>query len=114
MKKLFFFIAIATFSTIGLTSCSEDDPVVEIPLPNENPNISKKLMITANASFIKLGDTLRLKATVDSIEVKDATFYVDDVAIDSTKYVQNTISEVMVHARRAGYLDSEKIKIQFR
>lgn len=112
MKKLFYFIAIASVSTLGFTSCSEDEPVMEVPTPNENPNLKEKLVVIPNSTFIKLGDTLRLKATSGNTEIKDAVFYVDDIAIDSTKYVQYTISEVMVHARRSGYIDSDKIKIQ--
>ena len=120
MKKILFFIAIASFSTFGFTSCSEDDAVMEIPTPNPNPNVGQQLKVSTDATYIesknlffcKMGDTLRLKAFSGTMEVTDATFFVDDIAIDSTKYVQYSISEILVHARRAGYIDSEKIRVQ--
>lgn|SRR5690606_2129379 len=113
MKKILFFIAIVSFTSFGVVSCSEDDPVLEAPVPNPNPNIGNKLNITSNADFLTLGDTLKLKATSDGTDILDATFYIDGKPIDSSKYVQITIGEVMAQARRAGYIDSEEIKIQF-
>ena len=52
MKKILFFIAIASFSTIGFTSCSGDDAVVEIPTPNPNPNVNQQLKIATDAPYI--------------------------------------------------------------
>ncbi|WLD22978.1 hypothetical protein NU10_09630 [Flavobacterium dauae] len=121
MKKLFFFIAIATFSTIGLTSCSEDDPVVEIPTPNPNPNVEKQLVLSSNATYVKekdvlfseLGKQVTFTTKSDSTAVTDVTYYVDGVAIVGNKYAHTTIAVVKVQAKRAGYLDSNILEIQF-
>lgn len=121
MKKLFFFIAIASFSTIGFTSCSEDDPVVEIPTPNPNPNVEQQLVLSSNATYVKEKDILfsELNKEVtfttksDGTTITDATYYVDGVEIVGDKYTHTTIAIVKVQAKRAGYLDSNILEIQF-
>ena len=99
MKKLFYFIAIASISTLGFTSCSEDDPVMEIPAPNPNPNVGEQLKISSDATyiedldifFIELGKSVKFTTTSGS----------------------NTIDDVKVQAKRAGYIDSNILTIQF-
>ena len=121
MKKLFFFIAIATFSTIGFTSCSEDDPVVEIPTPNPNPNVEKQLVLSSTATYIKDKDLLFSELNKEvtfttksgSSTITDVTYYVDGVEIVGNKYAHSTIAIVKVQAKRAGYLDSNILEIQF-
>lgn len=113
MKKIFFFIAIATFSTIGFSSCSEDDPVMEAPKANPNPNVGEQLRIVHNGSFRPLGTQAIFQAMSGSTQITDATFYVDGKAIPGKTYTQSTISEIKVQARRAGYIDSEIVTIQF-
>lgn len=113
MKKIFFFIAIITFSTIGFTSCSGDDSVVEIPNPNPNPNVGEQLRIVHNGTFRPLGTQAMFQAMSGSTQVTDAVFYVDGKAIPGSTYTQSTIGEVKVQARRAGYVDSEFVTIQF-
>lgn len=125
MKKLFFFIAIATFSTIGLTSCSEDDAVMEIPTPNPNPNVNQQLKIipiTSTSTHIKKSGSPRfseLNKTVKFITksgnktITDAIYYVDGVKINGDTYTHTTIAVVKVQAKRAGYLDSNILEIQF-
>lgn len=121
MKKILFFIAIASFSVIGFSSCSEDDTVLETPVPNQNPNIGQQLTLTANASystekkryFSQLGNQVMLSATSGGSAVSDATFYVNGKEIMGNQYTSNTITTVTVQAKRAGYLDSNVITIQF-
>jgi|SRR5690606_24207672 len=121
MKKLFFFIAIASFSTIGLTSCSEDETVPEIPTPNPNPNIEQQLALSSNATYVEEKDILfsELNKEVtfttksDSVAITDVTYYVDGKEIVGDKYAHTTIAIVKVQARRAGYLDSNILEIQF-
>ncbi len=113
MKKIFFFIAITTFSSIGFISCSGDDYVAEVPTPNPNPNIGEQLRIVHNGAFRPLGTQAIFTAMNGSTEITDATFYVDGNAIPGKTYSQSTIGEVKVQARRAGYTDSEFVTIQF-
>jgi|GEM_PF-3132004 len=121
MKKILFFVAIVSFTSFGLVSCSEDDPVMETPTPNPNPNVGKQLKLVPNATFIKLGDTLKLKAMNGSFEVSDATFYVNGEPIKGKEYqllsetnpAKPIIGEIKAHTRRAGYKDSEVVTIQF-
>ena len=113
MKNIFFFIAIATFSTIGFTSCSGDDAVVEIPTPNPNPNVGQQLRIVHNGTFRTLGTQAMFQAMSGTTPIADAVFYVDGKAISGKTYTQSTISNVKVQARRAGYIDSEFVTIQF-
>lgn len=121
MKKVFFFIAIASFSLFSLTSCSEDDAVMEIPAPNPNPNIEKQLTISSNASYNKdkdmyyspLGMEVTFTTTSGTTTIPDVVYYVDGVKITGNKYKHTTIAIVQVQARRAGYLDSNNIRVQF-
>lgn len=113
MKKIFFFITIASFSMFSFTSCSEDDAVMEVPVPNPNPNIGEQLRIEHNGAFRPLGTQAIFKAMSGTTEITDATFYVDGKAIPGKTYTQSTISNVKVQARRAGYVDSEFVTIQF-
>lgn len=121
MKKILFFIAISTFSAISFTSCSEDEPVMETPTPNPNPNVGAQLKISSDAKFIEdknllfveLGQKVILKATSGTNTVSDATFYVDGVKISGNTYEHTTIANVKFQAKRAGFIDSEIITIQF-
>jgi len=123
MKKLFYFIAIASISTLGFTSCSEDEPVVEIPTPNQNPNKGEALKLEPTGNnvtklpngkyYVKLGDAVTLKATSGTTAIADATFYVDGVKITGDSYNHGSIADVEIQAKRAGYLDSNTIIVQF-
>lgn len=121
MKKILFFIAIASFSTIGFTSCSEDDAVMEIPTPNPNPNVGQQLKVTSNGTYIKdknlyfseLGKPVKLTTTSGSNAIGDATYYVDGVKINGDTYAHTTIANVKIQAKRAGFIDSETITVQF-
>lgn len=121
MKKILFFIAIASFSTIGFTSCSEDDAVMEIPTPNPNPNVGQQLKITSNATYIQeknmyfspLSMPVKFTTTSGTNTIADAVYYVDGVKINGNTYTQTTISNVKVQAKRAGFVDSEFITVQF-
>ena len=122
MKKILFFIAIASFSTIGFTSCSEDDAVVEIPNPNPNPNVGQQLKVSADAAYIKdknlyfkeLGKgPVKFTTMSGSNTVADATYYVDGVKINGNTYTHTTIANVKIQAKRAGFVDSEIITVQF-
>lgn len=113
MNKFFFYIAVVAFSTIGFTSCSGDDTLMEIPTPNPNPNVGHQLTIVHNGAFRPLGTQAIFKAMIDSIEITNAVFYVDGRVIPGKTYSQSTIGEVQVQARRAGYADSEFVTIQF-
>ena len=121
MKKILFFIAIASFSTIGFTSCSEDDAVMEIPTPNPNPNVGQQLKVMSNATFIKdknlyfseLGKPVKFTTTSGSNTIDDATYYVDGIEINGDTYAHTTIANVKIQAKRAGFIDSEIITVQF-
>jgi len=121
MKKILFFIAIASFSTIGFTSCSGDDTVVEVPTPNPNPNVGEQLKVTSNATFIKdkniyfseLGKPVKFTTISGSNTIADAAYYVDGVKINGDTYAHTTIANVKVQAKRAGFIDSETITVQF-
>lgn len=113
MKKILLFIAIVSFTSFGMISCSEDDPVLEDPVPNPNPNIETQLKITHNGSFRLLGSEAIFVAMSGATQIQDATFYVDGKEILGNRYSQSTIGEVKVQARRAGYIDSEFVTIQF-
>lgn len=120
MKKILFFVAIVSFTSLGLVSCSEDDPVMETPTPNPNPNVGKQLKLVPNATFIKLGEEVTFKATSGGTDVTDATFYVNGNPIKGNKYKlvhegtnAPVIGEIKAHTRRAGYKDSEVVTIQF-
>src|SRR5690606_33899298 len=113
MKKILFLIAIVSFTSFGVVSCSEDDPVVAAPVPNPHPNIGEQLRIVHNGAFRPLGTEAIFEAMSGATEIKDATFYVNGKAIPGNKYSQSTIGEVKVQARRAGYVDSEFVTIQF-
>lgn len=122
MKKILFFIAIASFSTIGFTSCSEDDAVVEIPTPNPNPNVGQQLKVTANTTYIKEKNMyfkeldkgpVKFTTTSGSNTIADVVYYVDGVKINGDTYTHITIANVKVQARRAGFVDSEIITVQF-
>ena len=121
MKKILFFVAIVSFTSFGLVSCSEDDPVMETPTANPNPNVGKQLKLVPNATFIKLGNKVTFKAMSGSNEVIDATFYVNGEPIKGKEYQllsedkspKPIIGEVKAHTRRAGYEDSEVVTIQF-
>ncbi len=121
MKKILFFIAIASFSTVGFTSCTQDDAVVEIPTPNPNPNVNEQLKITADATYIQdknmyfsqLGKPVKFTTTSGSNTIADVTYYVDGVKITGNTYAHTTIANVKVQAKRAGFVDSEFITVQF-
>lgn len=121
MKKILFFIAIASFSTIGFTSCSEDEAVMEIPTPNPNPNVGQQLKVTANATYIQsknmyyspLNVPVKFTTMSGSNTIVDAVYYVDGVKINGNTYAHSTIANVKVQAKRAGFLDSETITVQF-
>lgn len=121
MKKLFYFIAIASISTLGFTSCSEDDPVMEIPAPNPNPNVGEQLKISSDATyiedldifFIELGKSVKFTTTSGSNTIDDVTYYVNEVEITGNTYTHTTIANVKVQAKRAGYVDSDILTIQF-
>ncbi|HLV51938.1 MAG TPA: hypothetical protein VKY44_08290 [Flavobacterium sp.] len=113
MKKILFFMAIVSFTSFGLVSCSEDDPVVEAPVPNPNPNVGEQLRIVHNGKFRLLGSEAIFEAMSGTTQIQDAVFYVDGKEIPGNKYSQSTIGEVKVQARRAGYVDSEFVTIQF-
>jgi len=122
MKKILFFIAIASFSTIGFTSCSEDDAVMEIPTPNPNPNVNQQLKIATDAPYIEdkkmyfkeLGKgPVKFTTTSGSNTIADVIYYVDGVKINGNTYTHTTIANVKVQARRAGFVDSEIITVQF-
>lgn len=121
MKKILFFIAIALFSTIGFTSCSEDDAVMEIPTPNPNPNVGQQLVVTSNATYIKdknmyfseLSKPVKFTTTSGSNTIADVIYYVDGVKINGNTYTHTTIATLKVQARRAGFIDSEIITLQF-
>lgn len=121
MKKILFFIAIASFSTIGFTSCSGDDTVVEVPTPNPNPNVGQQLKVTSNGTYIKdknlyfseLGKPVKFTTTSGSNTIGDATYYIDGVKINGDTYAHTTIANVKVQAKRAGFIDSETITVQF-
>ena len=122
MKKILFFIAIASFSTIGFTSCSGDDAVVEIPTPNPNPNVNQQLKIATDAPYIEdknmyfkeLGKgPVKFTTTSGSNTIADVVYYVDGVKINGNTYAHSTIANVKVQAKRAGFLDSETITVQF-
>ena len=120
MKKIFFFIAITSL-TIGFTSCSEDDAVMEVPVPNPNPNIEKQLTISSSATYNKdkdmyfspIGMEVTFTTKNGTTTIPDAVYYVDGVKIAGNKYKHTTIGIVEVQARRAGYLDSNNIRVQF-
>lgn len=120
MKKILFFIAIVSFTSFGMISCSEDDPVIEIPTPNANPNVGKQLKLVPNNTFIKLGQQVTFKAMSGATEITDATFYVNGEPIKDNKYIlinegtnAPVVGEIKAHTRRAGYVDSEVVTIQF-
>ena len=121
MKKILFFIAIASFSTIGFTSCSEDDAVMEIPTPNPNPNVGQQLKVTANTTYIEekklyfseLGKPVKFTTNSGSNAIADATYYVDGVKINGNTYTHTTIANVKVQSKSAGFVDSEIITVQF-
>lgn len=121
MKKILFFIAITSFSTIGFTSCSGDDTVVEVPTPNQNPNVGEQLKVTTNATYIKeknmyfspLNAPVKFTTISGSNTIADATYYVDGVEINGDTYAHTTIANVKVQAKRAGFIDSEIITVQF-
>lgn len=122
MKKILFFIAIASFSTIGFTSCSGDDTVAEVPTPNQNPNVGQQLKVSTDAAYIKdknmyfkeLGKgPVKFTTTSGTNTIADAVYYVDGVKINGNTYTHTTIANVKVQAKRAGYGDSEIITIQF-
>ena len=113
MRKILFFFAIVSFGSLGMVACSEDDPVVEAPVPNPNPNVGKKLSLVHNGDFRLLGGEAIFMAEYDSMPVPNATFYVDGEPILGNRYTQSTIGEIEVHARKAGYEDSEVVKNKF-
>lgn len=121
MKKILFFIAIASFSTIGFTSCSGDDAVMEVPTPNKNPNVGEQLKVTSNATYIEdknlyyspLGAPVKFTTMSGTNTVADAIYYVDGVKINGNTYTHTTIANVKVQAKRAGFTDSDFITVQF-
>lgn len=121
MKKILFFIAIASFSTIGFSSCSEDETVMEIPSPNVNPNVGEQLKVTANANYnaekkryeIQLGGVVKFTTRSGSNVISDATYYADGIKIVGDTYTSKTISNTKIQAKRAGYVDSEYIIVQY-
>lgn len=113
MRKILFFFAVVSFGSLGMVACSEDDPVLEAPVPNPNPNEGKQLRIVHNGDFRTLGSTAIFTAFSDSTPIPDAYFYVDGEPITGSQYTQSTIGEIEVQARRAGYVDSEFVIIQF-
>lgn len=113
MRKILFFFAVVSFGSLGMVACSEDDPVLEAPVPNPNPNVGKQLRIVHNGDFRTLGSKAIFNAYSNSLPISDAYFYVDGELIMGNEYTQNTIGEVQVQARRAGYEDSEIVTIQF-
>ena len=121
MKKLLYIFAIATFSTVGFTSCSEDDPIMEIPNPNPNPNVSNSLEVTCNFTYNKTtgiyygytNTPITFTAKSNGATISDATFLVDGVEIQGGTYSKKTIGNIKVYAKRAGYLDSNVINVRF-
>ena len=122
MKKILFFIAIASFSTIGFNSCSEDDAVMEIPTPNPNPNVGQQLRVSTDATYIRdknmyfkeLGKgPVKFTTNSGTNTIADAVYYVDGVKINGNTYTHTTIANVKVQAKRAGFVDSEIITVQF-
>lgn len=130
MKKFLYIIAIASFANLSLTSCSEDDTVMEIPSPNPNPNISTQLNISTSSTTSYTGSSVTISATAGATVIGDATIYINDVEIPNTStyikddlsitrtgnqyhIVKNTIGNIKVYAKRAGYLDSNSVDILY-
>ncbi|WKW46741.1 hypothetical protein P3875_01330 [Myroides sp. JBRI-B21084] len=115
MKKILFFIAIVSFSTIGFTACSEDDTVMETPTANPNPNVSNQLVLKTNAAnnFVPLGQSVMLSTTSNGTAITDVVYYVDGVKIPGNTYKHSTIANVKIQSKLAGYLDSNVVTVQF-
>jgi len=113
MKKILFFIAITSFCSFAITSCSDDETVMEKPEPNPNPNIGSLLVVKSNKAKAVVDTAVKFTATESGTEIKDATFFVDGEPIKGDSYVKTTIGTIKVQAKRAGYLDSEFISVQF-
>lgn len=115
MKKILFFIAIVSFSTIGFTACSEDEPIMETPTANPNPNITNQLVLKTNAAnnFVPLGQSVTLTTTSNGSVISNVAYYVDGVKITGNKYTHTTIANVKIQAKLAGYLDSNVVTVQF-
>lgn len=120
MKKILFFIAIVSFTSFGMISCSEDDPVMEVPIPNENPNTGQQLKLVPSVLFVKLGREVTFKAMSGKTEITDAVFYVNGESIEGNKYIMiyegtnaPVVGEIKANVRRAGYIDSEVVTIKF-
>lgn len=113
MKKILFFIAITSFSSLGITSCSDDETVMEVPNPNPNPNISKQLVVVSDKTKADVNSPVTFTATAAGTTVSDAIFYVDGLAIKGNIYVKTTIGTIKVQAKRAGNLDSDFISVRF-
>ncbi len=113
MKKILFFIAITSFCSFAITSCSDDETVMEKPEPNPNPNIGSKLVLKSDKDTLYVDSPVKFSAKVSGTEIKDATFFVDGEAINGDSYVKTTIGTIKVQAKRAGYLDSELISVYF-
>lgn len=113
MKKILFFIAITSFCSFGMISCSDDETVIEKPDPNPNPNISSQLVVKSDKAKAVMNTPVKFTATDAGTQIKDATFFVDGEPIKGDTYTKKTIGTIKVQAKRAGYLDSELISVQF-
>jgi len=131
MKKFLYIIAIASFVNLSLTSCSEDDTVMELPNPNPNPNIETQLNISTSSESAYTGSPVIISATAGGNAVGDATIYINDVVIPNVNnyskddlavtrtgdmyiIVKKTIGTIKVYAKRAGYIDSNSLSILYK
>lgn len=113
MKKILFFIAITSFCSLGMASCSDDETVMEKPEPNPNPNIGSQLTLKSDKDTLHVNTAVKFTAKASGTEIKDATFFVDGEPIKGSTYTKKTIGTIKVQAKRAGYLDSEFISVYF-
>lgn len=113
MKKILFFIAITSFCSFAMNSCSDDETVMEKPEPNPNPNIGSRLALKSDKDSLYVDSPVKFTATASGTEIKDATFFVDGEPISGNSYIKTTIGNIKVQAKRAGYLDSEFITVRF-
>lgn len=113
MKKILFFIAITSFCSLGMASCSDDEPVIEKPEPNPNPNIGSQLTLKSDKDTLHVNTQVKFTVKSSGTDIKDATLFVDGEPINGDSYVKTTIGTIKVQAKRAGYLDSELISVYF-
>ncbi|MEC4115032.1 hypothetical protein [Myroides pelagicus] len=104
MKKLFMFLAVAGLATFS-ASCSSDDN------SSDGGAKAKELVVTADKTEVKEGETVNFNVKADGKEVSDANIFVNSEK-GSLAHLFEVEGVYKVIAKKEGFTDSKAIEIK--